>query len=608
LYRMTSFPAVRLSDCLDRIGSWWPTEAADAARLSVTSLIAMYLAMYFELDEPHWAGWTVFSVSLATRASSIQKSAWRAFSTVLGAAAGIVMMDNFAQSTFAFDIALALWLGVMTYFSSLERGLGSYGFALMGYIVPIVTLGNVDTPLRTFDTVVSRCSALILGISCAYVSSVLVARGTAAVRKDLSDAVEAAARDCADWAEASHDKSVWRSPPVGSVLKLDRQIADALTEQPSLRISAHTICRVPRLLLRLIADGLRRARLDDETNGQIWKLDRIVAIAQSFERNPGYGVRSASTRPLAIDLDTAQATHNAMRTIAAVSLISAFWYTSHWSAGATATTWAAVMCVVLSSRPNAAGTACYFLLGGALAIVVGLFIRYAALTVTSSYALFAAVLFPCCFLAALARSDIRAKAGPGYAITLLGVVSPQNTMTYDLVSSLNDALAQLIGIGVAVIAFSALLPPATAETRRLRVMRRMISDIQAAALRPSALLPRPDKWLAQMFDRLEQISSEGRAIQEAGQTLILVGQALLRLRDVDDDLGRRAGAILTARGERVDGICTSLRQLASDDAESLDSGPQRKILEIAHLLESGKTAIAAWPVELCNRCPDRMSP
>jgi uncharacterized membrane protein YccC len=68
----------------------------------------------------------------------------------------------------------------------------------MGYTVPIVTLGNVETPLQTFDTVVSRCSALILGIGCAYVSSVLVARGTSVVRHDLSNTAAAAARDCAD--------------------------------------------------------------------------------------------------------------------------------------------------------------------------------------------------------------------------------------------------------------------------------------------------------------------------------------------------------------------------------------------------------------------------
>jgi uncharacterized membrane protein YccC len=434
-----------------------------------------------------------------------------------------------------------------------------------------------------------------------------VARGISAVRKDLSDAVEAVARDCADWAEASRDKSVRRSPPVGSVFKLDRQIADALTEQPSLRIRAHTVCRVPRLLLRLIADGLRRARLDDETGGEVGKLDRIVEIARSFERHPEYGFRSASTRPLAIDLDTPRATHNASRTIAAVLLVSAFWYASHWSAGGTATTWTAVICVMLSSRPNAAGTARYFLLGSALAIAVGLFIRYVALTVTGSYALLAAVLFPCCFLAALARSDIRAQAGPGYAITVLGVVSPQNPMTYDLVSSLNDALAQLIGIGVAVIAFSSLLPPATPESRRLRVMRRVVRDVRAAARRPSALLPRPDRWLARMFDRLDQISTESRAIQEAGQTLILVGQALLRLRDIDDDLRRHAGAMVTARGVNVDDICASLRQLAFDAAKNPGSMAQRELLAIAHLLESGKDVIAAWPVGLRDLSSERMS-
>jgi hypothetical protein len=310
------------SQPIDWIGSWWPTVAAGAVRLGVTVLIAIYLAMYFELDEPHWAGWTVFSVSLATRASSIQKSTWRVLSTILGGAVSILLMDNFAQSTFAYAVALALWLGIMTYFSSLERGLGSYGFALLGYTVPIVTLGNVETPLLIFDTVVNRCSALILGIGCAHVSSVLLARGATAIRRDISNAVEAAAQACADWVEASRDISVCRSPPIGTVLELDRHIADALTEQPSLRLGAHTTCRVPSLLLRLIAGRLHRLHLCDD-NGPNGRLDRIVAAARSFEQYPGYGFRSAGTRPLAMDRDTPQATRNALRTIIAISLVNA---------------------------------------------------------------------------------------------------------------------------------------------------------------------------------------------------------------------------------------------------------------------------------------------
>lgn len=144
-------------------------------------------------------GWTVFSVSLATRASSIQKSVRRVFSTLLGAAVSIVMMDLFAQSTLAFDVALALWLEILTYCSSQERGQGSYGYALVGYTVPIVTLSNVETPLNTFDTGVARCSELILGVGCAHISSVLVARGTSAVRRELIDSVKAVAHHCVEW-------------------------------------------------------------------------------------------------------------------------------------------------------------------------------------------------------------------------------------------------------------------------------------------------------------------------------------------------------------------------------------------------------------------------
>jgi uncharacterized membrane protein YccC len=245
-------------------------------------------------------------------------------------------------------------------------------------------------------------------------------------------------------------------------------------------------------------------------------------------------------------------------------------------------------------------------MGGAVALLVGLFVRYLVLTVTGSYALLAAVLFPCCLLAGFARSDPRAKAGRGYAFILLVVVSPQNTMTYDLLGSLNEALAQLIGLGVAVIAFSALPPPATPQTRRLRVMQRMVRDVLAAATRPSALLPRPDKWLARMFDRLEQISVESRSIQEAGQILILVGQGLLRLRDIDDELRRCVGQIITASEAAPDHICASLRRLASDEAEGAGLRAQHEIREIADLLESGRNVIAAWPADFCRFSVDRV--
>ena len=53
-------------------------------------------------------------------------------------------------------------------------------------------------------------------------------------------------------------------------------------------------------------------------------------------------------------------------------------------------------------------------------------------------------------------------------------------MTYDLLSSLNNGVALLIGIAVTVIAFSAVVPPSSPGTRRPRVMSRMVRDVLAA--------------------------------------------------------------------------------------------------------------------------------
>ena len=487
MYGMKSSAAARLSDYCDRIDPWWPSEAAGAVRLSVTSLIATYLAMYFELDEPLWAGWTVFSVSLATRASSIQKSTVRAFSTLLGAVVSVVLMGNFAQSILGYDVALALWLGLMTYCASLEQGVCSYAFALMGYTVPILTLGNVEAPLNTFDTAVSRCSELIVGIACAYVSSVLVARGTQAVRRELTNAIEKTAEACAAWDAACHETLVCQPPPVERVLKLDRQIADAMIEQPSLRMGAWPICHLPQLLLLLVADRLRKIHHGIKDHDLTLGFVLIPAVARTWGKQSMGGPRGRGAPALATDRDRAQAVHNAIRTVIAVSLVNAIWYVSHWSVGATAAMWTAILCVALSSRPNPADAARHILAGGALAILVGLLLHYGVLTTTGSCGLLAAVLVPCCLLAAVALSDARAKVGSSFAFVVFGVISPDNTMTYNLVGSLNDGLAILAGLSITVVAFSTLHKPATPQARQRRVMRRMVRDVRVVALWPSAL-------------------------------------------------------------------------------------------------------------------------
>ena len=182
--------------------AWWPEPASEAIRLGLTVVAALYLAMEFELERPEWAAWTVLSVSLASRASSLEKAAWRVVGTLIGAAASLAITAAFAQDTLAFDVALALWLGLATLLASTARRQDSYGFALIGFTVPIITLSNVSQPQSVFPTAVDRCSALLLGIACAYASAALVASGVGTVRIRLADKMEAATRACAEWWQA----------------------------------------------------------------------------------------------------------------------------------------------------------------------------------------------------------------------------------------------------------------------------------------------------------------------------------------------------------------------------------------------------------------------
>jgi len=195
----------------------------------------------------------------------------------------------------------------------------------------------------------------------------------------------------------------------------------------------------------------------------------------------------------------------------AVSLANGFWYVSGWPSGSGAVTWTALASVLLAARPNPTVTTRNFLVGAALAAVVGVVVHYSVLTTTGSFPLLAAVLLPVLMLAALGRSDARAVSGGGYGLVVLGIIEPTNVMQYQLDATLNDVVADLLGLWLAVIAFSALPPPASVSTRRWRARRRMAKGFLASVCAPDFLRPDTDRWLARMFDRLTQVGDEDGA-------------------------------------------------------------------------------------------------
>ncbi len=588
------------------IAAWWPREAGNAVRLALTAIAAIYLSMLIELDSPEWAGWTVLSVSLATRANSLQKSIWRGISSVIGAIVAIVLVDAFAQDTLAFDVGLALWLALVTAMSSIVRGQDSYGFALMGYTVAIVTLDDVQNPLSVFDVAVDRCSTLLLGVACAYVSNALVARGVGTVAKSLGERLETTVVSCAAWLRRADegdghagDAHEGEAMPVGAVLALNGAITDAFTEQRSLKTGGRAFADAPIRLLRMIAVGALRSRLAIASDAEAQALlgfpasetDRDLRRLRAVNRLLRMGGRAdthyAPARPLAADWDGRRAAKDALRTILAVSLPNAFWYLSGWVTGGAMVTWAALVSVLFASRPDNAAASLDFMIGAAFAALVGLVAHYTILTTTGVFLQLAAVLLPIGMLMAMGRYDKRAKLGAGYGLVVLTFVGPKNVMVFDLGSSVNGALADLLGMGVATIAFAALVTQGSQATIRARAMRRMARAVGATAWVPAFVLPSDDRWLARMFDRLNLLRQKD-ADEDAGaeQTLLLVGLLLRALRRRDDRFGREVAGIVCAQGPDA---CASLDAWVTADRPA---SQRKQLATIAGLLR--QVEARAW--------------
>ena len=551
------------------LGKWWPREAVGAIRLGITVVAALYLAMALELARPEWAGWTVLSVSLTTRASSLEKAAWRILGTIVGAVASLALEAAFAQDILAFDIALALWLGMATFLSSTARRQDAYGFALIGFTVPIVALSDVTQPLSLFATAVDRCSSLFLGIGCAYVAGAFAADDLRTVRAAVATRMERATRACADWWRTGQADGVWGEPPIDPVLSLDQSVMDAFTEQPSLRVGADPIAAAAPALLCILAAGLLLARLSSRRTASRTtgaddlgvsadamlslgsrsidvRLRQNSAMSRLLRRGRRAGRRRAPARPLAFDRDWRLAGNNALRTMSAVSLVNAFWYVSDWSTGGTAVTWAALVSLLLCARQNQTQAAFEFFLGAALAEIIGLVAHYTVLTATPGFPLLAAVALTIGIYGAAGRADKRATSAGGFGIVVFTALEPLNVMQYDVAASLNGALATLLGVGTAVIAFASLPPPASDATRRLRARRRIAAALRAAAGLPAFLLPHSGRWCSPMFERARLLEPDGRAAVDDAHTLMLAGLLVLALRRDDDPLGRQAGRLITS--------------------------------------------------------------
>ncbi|WP_417816130.1 FUSC family protein [Thalassospira alkalitolerans] len=138
------------------------------------SVLALFIALTFDLDRPVWAMATVYVVAHPLSGVLASKALYRVIGTIFGAVAAIVLVPNLVDAPVLLSLSLALWVGGCLYLSRLDRTPKSYLFMLAGYTAAIVGFPCVTDPGTIFDTAIARVQEISLGIICATVVSHVV--------------------------------------------------------------------------------------------------------------------------------------------------------------------------------------------------------------------------------------------------------------------------------------------------------------------------------------------------------------------------------------------------------------------------------------------------
>ncbi|WP_321791489.1 FUSC family protein [Caballeronia sp. J97] len=149
-------------------------------------------------------------------------------------------------------------------------------------------------------------------------------------------------------------------------------------------------------------------------------------------------------------------------------VLSAFWIETAWPSGGTMVLNAAAVCALASSSPRPTLMSAQMALGTMLATVTGMIVVFGVFPHIDGFAMMCAALAPALLFGAyLSTRHALAGVGIGYCIFFCFLAGPDNLVHYDPTGFMNDALALVLSMIVAAIAFAVLLPTDAPWLRRL---------------------------------------------------------------------------------------------------------------------------------------------
>jgi uncharacterized membrane protein YccC len=216
--------------------------AAFALRNWLASMLALYIAFVLQLDNPVWAWLTVWIVAQPTPGMVLSKGLYRFVGTIAGAALGVVLIANFAQTPVLFVLALALVVGGCTFLSNILTNNRAYATVLTGYTAAIIATDAISNPNNVFLIAMARGSAILVGVACGILANSIFAphRAEPETRRKLADLLKLAARRAAlPWQTPIEDKIKLGKKLIDDAIALNTLVEFAAGESGIFRLQAN---------------------------------------------------------------------------------------------------------------------------------------------------------------------------------------------------------------------------------------------------------------------------------------------------------------------------------------------------------------------------------
>lgn len=605
----------------------WPTwrDGVFSLRTFCAAMLAAWISLRLNLSSPGTAVLTVYIVSQPLTGMMLSKSVYRVLGTFAGGLATLLFIGLFAQARELFVLAAALWFGICITISVLLRDApAAYAPMLAGYTAAIIGFPVITAPTTVFDTTVTRCTEILIGIGCAgLLSAIILPRPVGPILQDRIEAVLAAtakwsvdilrgrgeeapgqadrARMIADtvaletlrshavfdtrairlvndvirqlqgrlfmflavlvsvqdraWLLRRQDPARWRAiaPAFEAVARImdralgpaqpkdEESIAEARRLIDSLQPRAEEVREGgPAMIVRILLD-----RLQDllSLRSECLELrDHIATGTRPRRMGPAPSIRRHRDQGVAVIAGV-----TAFLTLA---IGCAFWIETGWSNGASAATMIVIACGFFSAADEPAVAALGFLKMTAVAVVLSLIYVTLVLPRLDGFFMLAAALalylIPAGMLISAPRVGLAAVP---LVVNFLFLLSLGSAPSLDFAAYVNNALAVLVGIAIAVALFRLLRPLGTQWAAR-RLVTGIMDDLASLAAGAS---PQPDEFASRMFDRinglflrLDQASPGDRPILQGSLASLRIGHNTLLLRRLDGRLPAPAGEAVTA--------------------------------------------------------------